>query len=548
VPPWTPSPLQLGTALQCLAQTRRLLVVGLERVRVTEAINPGAGGSACQAGVRGQRLPPCRALRRATQQASAAVQTHTAAVRSDTMSIYAERDSVDGADSAVNTVGTVGDPHLLDQELVVPDYDDEAETAEPPAAPTDPAACIADFKAKREKHERWALAVILNAFLIANMGSMLLTTLAVRNPDADTNPFKEVVNGTLQWTEDGLQWYTHMFGLKNWAQASFFSTPLPLDEIAASFQWSGIAARQIPGPQSIGVWMFVALGELPNLATIGGSYGWPSVALVVAMWVRFLVFGRLNFAKEPIKGRNILLRKPTAYEHEIMMMMCWVNIYPIFDLFCIKGGQWDGKTVGRAGAILMVFLECAWLVLWWFKWGRDGLFMPRGLDEKGKADRFATAWLWALLFVNVHQFLHYIFLLPDLPDNTELVTLTGEVRTGEMWFGYVTSQAPAVLTFICFRKQIFSALKAPLRRKQRLQDGAFIAALLADEDDVGDLVSEAAELFRGVPFSKVTADLLRSSKGTSADYALSQPCKLNSVDFFVSHSAWTMPTSVTGFD
>ena len=69
-----------------------------------------------------------------------------------------------------------------------------------------------------------------------------------------------------------------------------------------------------------------------------------------------------------------------------------------------------------------------------------------------------------------------------------------------------------------------------------------------DEADVGDLISEAAELFRGVPFSKVTADLLRSSKGTSADYALSQPCKLNSVDFFVSHSAWTMPTSVTGFD
>ena len=114
------------------------------------------------------------------------------------MSIYAEKDSVDGADSAVNTVGTVGDPHLLvDQELVVPDYDDEAETAESPAAPADPAACIADFKAKREKHERWALAVILNVFLIANMGSMLLTTLAVWDTDADTNPLKEVVNGTL---------------------------------------------------------------------------------------------------------------------------------------------------------------------------------------------------------------------------------------------------------------------------------------------------------------------------------------------------------------
>ena len=113
---------------------------------------------------------------------------------------------MDGADSSVNRVGTVGDPHLdLDQELVVPDYDDDATTAESsPQAPADPAACIAEFKAKREKHERWTLAVILNVFLIANMGSMLLANIAVWNTDADTNPFKAVVNGTLQWTEDGL--------------------------------------------------------------------------------------------------------------------------------------------------------------------------------------------------------------------------------------------------------------------------------------------------------------------------------------------------------
>ena len=73
------------------------------------------------------------------------------------------------------------------------------------------------------------------------------------------------------------------------------------------------------------------------------------------------------------------------------------------------------------------------------------------------------------------------------------------------------------------------------QKKQWLRDGAFIAALLVD-DGANDLISEATELFRGVPFSKITADLLRSSKGTEADYALSQPCKLSSVDFFVSHS------------
>jgi hypothetical protein len=449
------------------------------------------------------------------------------------MSIYAERDSVDGADSAVNTVGTVGDPHLLDQELVVPDYDDDAETAGSPAAPADPAACIAEFKAKREKHERWALAVILNVFLIVNMGSVLLATVAVRNPDADTNPFKELVNGTVQWTEDGFHWHSDLYGVSRWAQAAVYSSPLPLDEIAAGFQWSGIAAREMPGPQSIVLWIFFALADSQTVIAVAGPYGWPSVALVVAMWIRFLVFGRLTFAKEPVKGRNILLRQPTAYEHRLMIMVCWISLYPISDLFCINGGQWDGKTVGRAGAMLMVFLEYAYLVLWWFKWGRDGLFMPGGLDEKGKADRFATAELWGLLSFNVHHLLHYIFLMLDLPDNTELVTSTGYVVTGESWLYFLKTQLPALLTFICFRKQIFSALKAPLRRKQRLQDGAFIATLLADEDDVGDLISEAAELFRGVPFSKVTADLLRSSKGTSADYALSQPCKLNSVDFFV---------------
>eukprot|EP01046_Picozoa_sp_COSAG06_P056466 COSAG06_NODE_10690_length_1635_cov_2.582031_1_plen_399_part_10 len=399
------------------------------------------------------------------------------------MSIYAEKDSVDGTDSAVNAVGTVGDPHLdLDQELVVPDYDDDdddAKTAESsPQAPADPAACIAEFKAKREKHERWALAVILNVFIIADMGAMLLLQLAVWNPDADTNPFKEVVNGTLQYTEDGFQWYSYMFAVDWWAYAAVYSTPVPLDEIAAGFQWSGIAARQMPSPQSIGVWTMMAISELSNVNVMYGVYGWPTIALHVAMWFRFLVLGRLNFANEPVKGRNILLRQPTAYEHVLLMKACWMLVYIIFDLFCIKDGQWDGKTVGRAGATLMVFLECAVLVLWWFKWGRDGLFMLGGLDEKGRADRFANAYLWGILLsMNLQQLLHYIFLIPDLPDNDELVSLTGVVKTGESWLTLFRWQAPALLTFICFRKQIFSALKAPLRRKQRLQDGAFIAAL-----------------------------------------------------------------------
>jgi hypothetical protein len=78
-------------------------------------------------------------------------------------------------------------------------------------------------------------------------------------------------------------------------------------------------------------------------------------------------------------------------------------------------------------------------------------------------------------------------------------------------------------------------LVAPFREKQRLEDGAFIAALLVD-DDPHHLRSEAEGLFRGVLFANMNAQLFKSSKGGPEDYALSHPCKLNSIDFFVSHS------------
>jgi hypothetical protein len=95
-----------------------------------------------------------------------------------------------------------------------------------------------------------------------------------------------------------------------------------------------------------------------------------------------------------------------------------------------------------------------------------------------------------------------------------------------------------VLALWFFRNQIFSVLKAPFRKKQRLQDGAFIAALLSDVE-AGEMIAEATRLFRGIPFSKVSAELLRSSKGSVEEYNLSQACKLRAVDFFVSHSTST---------
>ena len=156
-------------------------------------------------------------------------------------------------------------------------------------------------------------------------------------------------------------------------------------------------------------------------------------------------------------------------------------------------------------------------------------------NSKDRGTVFVEAWCMIVLSYQVGQLLHSAFLMPDLPDNAELATVSGVALPHSYWWHACWTQGMPTLVFLCFRDQIFSVLKAPLRKKQRLHDGAFIAALLADDDNE-NIMNEATSLFRGVPFSSITADLLRSSKGTQADYALSQPCKLNQVDFFVSHS------------
>eukprot|EP01043_Picozoa_sp_COSAG02_P006869 COSAG02_NODE_200_length_29507_cov_440.183487_14_plen_525_part_00 len=434
-------------------------------------------------------------------------------------------------------------------ELVVPDYgggvdaggnDVEPATATELSAPdTDPSARIAGFKAKREKRETWGLTIVLNVLVVMYVGPQLLA-----KGDPDVNPLKEYVNGTeqWQWTEAGSYVYAAIWPVVHVADAAIVSSGLQLEDVVAKFQWSAVAACQVPAT-SVLLWIYFSVAQVMTILTLYAGYGWPCGVLFGAMWLRFLVVGGLCFAREPVEpnARNILMRRPTAYEHRIMMEMTFMVGYVVpFDFYCINEGQWDGKTAGRAGAMLMVFLELAWVALWWSKWGRDGLLAagaPRVAKSEGKSreDRFADALLFGLLTYPVHGLLHCVFLLPDIPSNDELVTMEGLLRLVDGWWRFCWSQSPILIVFICFRKQIFGVLKVSLQNKQRLQDGAFIAALLVD-DGVDDLIYEATELFRAVPFSKITADLLRSSKGTNADYALSQPCKLNSVDFFVSHS------------
>ena len=199
-------------------------------------------------------------------------------------------------------------------------------------------------------------------FVVIWIGSLVLTTWAVRDPDPATNPFKEDINGTAEWTETGYWMYVECYAIVRWVSCAVVSLPLPLEEIAAGFQWTDIAACKFPPIPSLGIWLIYSVADLPNIITIGSKYGWPSVVLVVAVWLRYVIIGRFQFAKEPVHpNRHVLLRPPTMHEHAILIRMGWVQAYPVVGLLWIKAGQWDGKTLGRAGGVVLVCLQ--WLYM-----------------------------------------------------------------------------------------------------------------------------------------------------------------------------------------
>jgi hypothetical protein len=192
--------------------------------------------------------------------------------------------------------------------------------------------------------------------------------------------------------------------------------------------------------------------------------------------------------------------------------------------------------------VVMELLSCVFVYWYWGRWAYTTRLPPRytavqsslvDKKEKGRIDLFAEMWLAAQFQFGVHQFCHWLALLPEADDGSRtLITVTDSVAGGwaTLMFCFLIPNA----IIYGFRKQFFQLLTAGARDKQRLQDGAFIAALLVDEK--GDMIEEARKIFRGVPFSKLSAGLLQSSTGTEEDYALSQPCELGSIDYFISHS------------
>ena len=491
------------------------------------------------------------------------------------MSIYEPKTPSEGdagVPSAPPHMGDDRDDAHPNAELIIPEYDegDDAESPGTQPAAAGPAECIADFKATREKNERLALGVVLNILVFVGITASATIEWMMVDLDPDTNPFREDVNGTARLTQTSYDFYIDLYFIRYLVQCLVVSIPLDLEALAGDLRWSNIAAGEVPQLASVGVCVLFVFTEMFSLGSIRAKFGWPSILPPAILWVRLLVW-KFEFARVVQQGdKHPLMRQSTLLEWVAMMRASWnVALYVSFDLFCIHDGQWDGKSVGRFGGFLLVLVQCALNVLWWMKRGRVRIASvaapaaaavtaaatnylagaqyappfsqyvfrggaPEGMDRQTLV---AEALLLVYSIIGLQQFLHHLFLWPDTPLNAGLVTMEGRLVPGDggYWVNFAIKLGAMPLFLLFFRKQIFSVMKAPFRKKQRLQDGAFIAALLV-EDDSDDLISQATELFRGIPFSKVSAELLRSSQGSVEEYNLSHQCKLNSIDFFVSHS------------
>ena len=60
--------------------------------------------------------------------------------------------------------------------------------------------------------------------------------------------------------------------------------------------------------------------------------------------------------------------------------------------------------------------------------------------------------------------------------------------------------------------------------------------LETEECDTWELTEKSVALLRRIRFENISHELLQTSQGGADTYALSEPCKLGDIDFFISHS------------
>ena len=100
---------------------------------------------------------------------------------------------------------------------------------------------------------------------------------------------------------------------------------------------------------------------------------------------------------------------------------------------------------------------------------------------------------------------------------------------------------PAILISL-FKEKIWTKLNSFFERRQRLKDGAFMAAMMTSEEGTltqDEMVKLGREKLRRVRWSTIASDrgILARKPGSSADdFDLSEPCDPGDIDFFISHA------------
>jgi hypothetical protein len=426
-----------------------------------------------------------------------------------------------------------------------PPHDDNllatAETGETASPASDESALstrIAAFKHARAQRKQRALAVLLNLSLVVLVVALGVGYWTSFTSNTEISYTELRPDGTLihKKTPLGEDLYWAGIGMDFIIPSLIASLDLPLEALASEVTWVKIMrTRRLPSAAALSLYAMQPYLACTGVAGIVKKFGWPSKAGAIALILHWVFVGRCQFAAEPGAG-NLLMRRTTYVEFCVMYWTSNVfTLYFFFHIYCIHDGQWDGKTIGKAGGVLMVLLELAVGVMWFAKYARF-VFSPGAPAGKERADVVADSWVGGLLAYATLTLINYVVLLPDDEDNRVLVTMTDTTASSTWIAPFWVGLGP--LPFFFHRRAIVRMMSVPLLRRQRLQDGSFIAALLesCNGTDGADMMEEAGALFRGVPFSKISPDVLRSSKGMAADYALSQPCKLNAVDFFISHS------------
>ena len=398
-----------------------------------------------------------------------------------------------------------------------------------------PAAQLAEFKAHRQRKQRRTSLIMLSVGLaVAVLGMFwgMVMLVLFGNTEARNLGLFVMMTGLALIYLSNFDW------AKEFAEISLRRPSL---ELAICCLWY--------------------VNECMNSWSYGNKYGvwlclprWFAVAWPLVLAVPAILKGGSPFEAVPLRegsGGFCSGRRWTFCEFIALLWGGFLPMYILTDLFCTLSGQWDGSRLGAVGGLLMVLLDVAisyhyiHVVCMPVAGARP---MPEGMRHANvmKYMFFGYAFRTAFLSVcrgvlagDVGLQLHLDF---DATRPTQ-VRMSGSEWTA--FFSFEMALGFSATTSLIYWKQreIVQFISVISDRKRRLLDGAFVAALMADdtESSKGDLINEAASLIRRVPMGSVSLSLLSSSPrdlSYSADegYALNERCGLGGIDFFGARS------------